>query len=145
MKIKWTKEALFNIQEIEDFISQDDQTAAINLTNKFISLVEDLFNFPKKGRIVPELSFDQIRETLYKNYRIVYLIKKNSIEILTVFEGHKLLDKDYYSNKEQLTHNVIKNSSRSQPTLNNSFGGQASEKQRRYVIGNQDIFIWQKH
>ncbi|HED08132.1 MAG TPA: type II toxin-antitoxin system RelE/ParE family toxin [Ignavibacteria bacterium] len=94
MKIKWTKEALFNIQEIEDFISQDDQTAAINLTNKFISLVEDLFNFPKKGRIVPELSFDQIRETLYKNYRIVYLIKKNSIEILTVFEGHKLLDKE---------------------------------------------------
>ena len=94
MKIKWTKEALFNIQEIEDFISQDNQTAAINLTNKFISLVEDLVNFPKKGRIVPELSFDQIRETLYKNYRIVYLIKKNSIEILTVFEGHKLLDKE---------------------------------------------------
>jgi len=92
MKIKWTKEALLNIQEIEDFIFQDNQTAAINLTNKLISLVEDLIDFPKKGRIVPELSIDQIREILYKNYRIVYLIKKNSIEILTVFEGHKLLD-----------------------------------------------------
>jgi len=38
MKIKWTKEALFNIQEIEDFIAQDNSIDAIKLTNKIISL-----------------------------------------------------------------------------------------------------------
>jgi len=53
-----------------------------------------LIDFPNKGRIVPELSINQIREILYKNYRIVYLTKKTSIIILTVFEGHKLLDKE---------------------------------------------------
>jgi len=99
MKIKWTKEALFNLQDIEDYISQDNQTAAINLTNKIISLGENLIDFPKEGRIVPELSIDRIREILYKNYRIVYLIKKSSIEILAVFEGHKLLDKENILNK----------------------------------------------
>lgn len=91
MKLYWTKQSLLNLQEIEDFISQDNLNAAIKLTNKLISLVEDLIIFPEKGRIVPELSITQIREILYKNYRIVYLIKKNSIDILTVFEGHKLL------------------------------------------------------
>jgi len=45
--------------------------------------------------VVPELSFEQIRELIYKNYRIVYLVKKNSIEVLTIFEGHQLLDKEY--------------------------------------------------
>jgi len=95
MKIKWTKEALFNIQEIEDFISQDNPTAVIKFTDKLISLVENLTLFPHKGRIVPELSFEQIREIIYKNYRIVYLVKKNSIEVLTVFESHMLLDKEY--------------------------------------------------
>ena len=94
MKIKWTKEALINIQQIEDYISQDNPTAAINFTDKIISLVEDLINFPQKGRIVPELSIDQIRELLHKNYRIVYLTKKSSIEVLTVFEGHRLLVKE---------------------------------------------------
>lgn len=94
MKIYWSKEAQLNIKEIEDYISQDNPIAALNLTDKLILLVEDLLNFPQKGRIVPELSIDQIREILYKNYRIVYLIKKNSIDILTVFEGHKLLDKE---------------------------------------------------
>ena len=95
MKIKWTKEALFNIQEIEDYISQDNSTAAVKFTDKLISLVEDIMHFPKKGRVVPELSFEQIREIIYKNYRIVYLVKKSSIEVLTVFESHKLLDKEY--------------------------------------------------
>jgi len=95
MKIKWTKEALFNIQEIEDYISEDNPTAAIKFTDKLISIVESLLIFPKKGRMVPELSFEQIRELIYKNYRIVYLVKKNSIEVLTIFEGHRLLDKEY--------------------------------------------------
>ncbi len=95
MKIKWTKEALFNIQEIEDYISEDNPTAAIKFTDKLISIVESLLIFPKKGRMVPELSFEQIRELIYKNYRIVYSVKKNSIEVLTIFEGHRLLDKEY--------------------------------------------------
>ena len=94
MKIYWSKEALNNIQEIEDYIYRDNPAAAISLTDKIISVAENLIEFPRKGRIVPELSLDQIREVLYKNYRIVYLIKKNAIEILTVFEGHKLLDKE---------------------------------------------------
>ncbi len=97
MIIKWTKEALSNLQDIEDFISQDNPTAAVQFIDKLISVVENLKDFPKRGRVVPELSFEQIREVIYKNYRIVYLIKKKSIEVLTVFECHKLLDKEYMS------------------------------------------------
>jgi addiction module RelE/StbE family toxin len=94
MKINWTKEAIINLQQIEDFISADNPVAAVSLTNKIISLTSSLIKFPKKGRIVPELSIDKIREIIFKNYRIVYVIKKNSITILTVFESHKLLSKD---------------------------------------------------
>ena len=94
MKISWTKEAMNNLQQIEDFISIDNPEAAINLTEKLISLTKDLGRFPKKGRIVPELSIDRIREIIYKNYRTVYAIKKNSITIITVFESHKLLTKE---------------------------------------------------
>lgn len=99
MKIYWAKEALYNIQEIEEFISQDNPGTAIKFTDKLISLVEKLKEYPESGRIVPELSIDQIREILHKNYRIVYLVKKNSIEIITVFEGHKLLDRKRLRNQ----------------------------------------------
>ena len=94
MKMSWTKEAMNNLQQIEDFISTDNPETAIQLIDKLILLTKDLGKFSKKGRIVPELSIDRIREIVHKNYRTVYTIKKNSITILTVFESHKLLSKE---------------------------------------------------
>ena len=91
MKVFWTKAALRRLLEIEEYISQDNPAAAISFTDKLILLSETLSDNPEKGRIVPELSLDNIRELIHKNYRIVYLIKKHSIDILTVFEGHRLL------------------------------------------------------
>jgi toxin ParE1/3/4 len=93
MKLVWTRESLERLQEIEEFISRDSLDAAIKFIDKLIARTETLVINPEKGRIVPELSVKEIRELIYKNYRIVYLIKKNRIEILTVFEGHKLLKK----------------------------------------------------
>jgi toxin ParE1/3/4 len=94
MKIFWTKEALLCLQEIEEYISINNPDIAIEFVDKLISLAETLIDNPEKGRIVPELSLDNIRELLHKNYRIVYLVKKNSVDILTVFEGHQLLKKE---------------------------------------------------
>ncbi len=94
MKIFWTKEALLRLQDTEEYISRDNPVSAIELVDKLISVAETIVDYPEKGRIVPELSIEKIREVLHKNYRIVYLIKKNSIDILTVFEGHQLLKKE---------------------------------------------------
>lgn len=91
MKIFWTKEALLRLQEIEEYISRDNPIVAIEFVDKLISVAETIIDYPEKGRIVPELSLENIRELLHKNYRIVYLLKKNSVEILTIFEGHQLL------------------------------------------------------
>jgi len=94
MKLNWTKEALLRLQAIEDYIARDNTKAAVEFVDKLIYLAETLVNNPQKGRVVPELSIENIRELLHKNYRIVYLVKKSSIEILTVFEGHQLLKKE---------------------------------------------------
>ena len=94
MKILWTKESLIRLQEIEEYISRDNPIVAIEFVDNLIKIAETLVDNPKEGRVVPELSIENIRELLYKNYRIVYLVKKSKIEILTVFEGHQLLKKD---------------------------------------------------
>ena len=94
MKLLWTEEALERLREIEEYISQDNPAAAVDFVDKLISLAETITDNPEKGRIVPELSIESIRELLHKNYRIVYLIKKKSIDVLTVFEGHQLLNNE---------------------------------------------------
>ena len=94
MKLLWTEEAISNLREIEEFIARDNAETAIKFVDELIDKAETLVENPKKGRIVPELSIEQIREIIYKKYRIVYLLKESSIEILTVFESHKLLRED---------------------------------------------------
>lgn len=86
MKVYWTKEAVERLNEIKLFIMKDNPIAAEKLIDKLITLAECLSKNPERGRIVPEFSIKVIRELLYKNYRIVYLLKKRRIEILTVFK-----------------------------------------------------------
>lgn len=92
--IVWSKESLTRLHEIEDYIAKDNPKAAIEFVGKLIVRAESIIHHPKKGRVVPEIAIDNIRELLYKNYRIVYIIKEKTIFIVTVFEGHKLLNVD---------------------------------------------------
>jgi addiction module RelE/StbE family toxin len=85
MKLSWTDEALKRLIEIEDYIAEDSAIRAQKFIDQIIQKAESLTKYPKKGRIVPEFSIPEFRELIHKNYRIVYRIRQNSIEILTVF------------------------------------------------------------
>lgn len=91
MSIKWTNEALMRLFEIEDFISQDSPERAEKFVDQIIEHAETLSDKSLRGRTVPEISNPDIRELIFKKYRIVYRIKGSSLYILTVFEGHRLL------------------------------------------------------
>lgn len=94
MKVFWTKESVLQLREIEEYISRDNPTAAVKFVDELISAGETLARHPEKGRVVPELSINNLREIIHKNYRIVYLVKQKSIDILTVFESHRLFRRD---------------------------------------------------
>ena len=94
MKIIWTQESLDRLTEIEDYISKDSPDRAFKFINQLIEHTLPLSDQPHLGRTVPEIANPNIRELIFKKYRIVYRLKKGSIEILTVFEGHMLLRTD---------------------------------------------------
>jgi len=89
MKIRWSHEALERLIEIEEYISKDSRDRAIKFVDQLIENADLLSDKPRMGRTVPELSNPNIRELLFKRYRIVYRLKANCIEILSVFEGHR--------------------------------------------------------
>jgi addiction module RelE/StbE family toxin len=88
MKIVWTEHALACLTDIEDFIAQDDPAAAVQLIEKLIADI--LQEHPHAGRRVPEAPKSGLRELLEANYRIVYRIQEGIVEVLTVFEAHRL-------------------------------------------------------
>ncbi len=91
MKIFWTQESLDQLFDIEEYISRDSPERAARFVNQLIEHGELLAENPRLGRKVPEVAQPAIRELLFKKYRIVYRLNEESIEILTVFEGHMLL------------------------------------------------------
>ncbi len=91
MEILWTQETLVHLAEIEKFISQDSPERAERFVDALLDHVESMLpDNPRIGRVIPEASNPDIRELLHKNYRIIYRLTHTHIEILTVFEGHRL-------------------------------------------------------
>jgi len=78
--------------EIDDFIAKDNAERAAKFVDEIVAHAESVLpGEPRIGKTVPEISNPDIRELIFKKYRIVYRVNKNNLEILTVFEGHRLL------------------------------------------------------
>jgi len=80
-KIVWTKLALEDIIDIENYIAKHSKLYAQLTIENFFKRVKMLINFPEAGRIVPEINKTKIRELIEGNYRIVYTTKAKQIYI----------------------------------------------------------------
>jgi plasmid stabilization system protein ParE len=90
-QIRWSDEALRNLEETLTFIEIDSPSRAASYIEKIFVRVEQLRGFPKQGRIVPELSdeIDPPREIVFERHRILYRISRNWIEIVSVFHARR--------------------------------------------------------
>ncbi len=94
MKITWSPLAIDRVAEIAKYIAQDSPNSAQKWVESIFNVVERLEQFPKSGRIVPEIIQDDFREIIHGNYRIIYRLQNESISILTVRHGRQLLPID---------------------------------------------------
>ncbi len=91
MIIDWSPEALERVEDIADWMAQRDEDAANAWIHELFERVDLLSGSPRSGRIVPEEQREDLREVIWKKYRIVYRLKDGKIEILTVSIPSKAL------------------------------------------------------
>jgi toxin ParE1/3/4 len=94
MKIIWSPLAIDRVSEIAAYIAQENPTAAEKWVNTVFRKVEDLRDFPERGRVVPETENKAIREVIYGNYRLIYRLEEKRISVLTVRHGKQILPVD---------------------------------------------------
>ena len=91
MKLRWTLRARRDLEEIGNYISRDSPAAARRWIERLRDRARKAAQTPSAGRVVPEIGRENVREVFLRGYRIVYCVGRGGIEILTVFEGHRLL------------------------------------------------------
>jgi addiction module RelE/StbE family toxin len=91
-QIAYTKKALSDLDEIEEYIALDSPRMAQRWIQRIISRIESLRTFPERGKVSPIFEKPEIREVPIGSYRIVYRIKPyNKISILRVVHMARLL------------------------------------------------------
>jgi len=98
--VRWTLQAAEDLEAITNYIAVDSAQYAKLFTIDILSVVERLTDFPYSGRSVPELNDPAIREIIFGSYRIVYRVKSDMVELLTVYHGSRLLDSSRLTDDE---------------------------------------------
>jgi len=73
-KLIWSAAARDDLDNIIVFIARDNPNRAMSFGYELISETDRLQEFPELGRSVPEYRDDNIREIIFRPYRIVYRI-----------------------------------------------------------------------
>lgn len=88
-QVRWSLTAGNDLQNIEDFIARDSVLHAITFVDRVVESAETLLRSPRIGRIVPEFNRPDLRELIFRDYRIVYLLQDDEAFILRVVHGSR--------------------------------------------------------
>lgn len=84
-EVVWRPQALHDLEAIEAYYQEVAPDFAPLFVAGAFEAAARLARFPRAGRIVPEVGDAAIRELIYRQYRIIYVVMDNTVEVLTFF------------------------------------------------------------
>ncbi len=87
----WAPQAADDLDAICTFITRDSEAYARDFAARVVGAVEMLQEFPAAGRTVPEFQDRSLRELLHGHYRIICELIGDSVHILAIHHGARLL------------------------------------------------------
>ena len=95
LKVVWTETAVKDLDDIIEYISIDSINNAIEQYEKIKKATIELIEFPKSGRIVPELYEQNIikyRELIVSPWRIMYKQDRNIVYVMAIIDGRRNIE-----------------------------------------------------
>jgi len=86
-RVIWTDQARSALDDILGYIAQDSPQAVRGVLNKFLQAAEDLAMLSNRGRTVPEVDSESIREVFVYRYRLIYEVGDEDVLILAILHG----------------------------------------------------------
>jgi toxin ParE1/3/4 len=88
-KVFLSVDALSDLERIVTYIARHNAVAAEQMGNQLLDAALSLHTFPERGRMVPEHRRPELREIIFRSYRIIYQINNTdrSLEIVRFWHG----------------------------------------------------------
>jgi toxin ParE1/3/4 len=86
-QVIWAPSALDDIATIAEYIARDSPEVASLFVRRLMEATDRLMEFPRSGRIIPEINEPDVREVIYGAYRIMYRVEEDEIWITGVVHG----------------------------------------------------------
>lgn len=89
MKVIMSDAALDDVEDVEIYLSDKSPAKAKKLTKEIFTRARSLASLPRRGRKIPEIGEDTLRELIVGDYRVMYEIDDDNgtVEILAVLHG----------------------------------------------------------
>lgn len=81
-RVVWTEPAWSNLAATADFIAQDSPRYAAALVREARDAARSLSRFASRGRVVPEINNEAIRELFVWRYRLLYRITRREVQVI---------------------------------------------------------------
>lgn len=94
MKVVWTDKAQARLREIQEYIARDSPQRALAVVERLIARSATLADPPLLGRPVPEYPRSDLRELLERPFRLIYRVRDDRIDILSVKHYRQRLSDD---------------------------------------------------
>ena len=95
-ELTWTDQAIDDLDSACEYIARQAPRSADMVARRITAAVARLIDFPRSGRIVPEVGRDDVRELIVVSYRIIYRLNPDLVEIVAIHHGSKRLDNVVY-------------------------------------------------
>lgn len=92
MRVIWAPRAIARVAEIAEYIAADRPAAADRWVERLFAKAATLQRQARRGRKVPELHRDDVRQVRYGKYRIIYRIDPKRVVVLTVRHSRRQWD-----------------------------------------------------
>ena len=90
-RLRWSPRSVDDLEAIRGFIARDSSQYADLVIQRIVAVADRLTQFPEIGRIVPEVGEPRLRELIVRPFRVVYRIRPDLVEVVTVFRSSRQL------------------------------------------------------
>ncbi len=87
----WSPRAVRDLRDACEYIARTSDRYAHVFAEEMVALIESIPERPHLGGMVPEYDREDIRERLCHNYRVVYRLRDDIIEVVAISHGARLL------------------------------------------------------